>query len=171
MSSKYRPKQVNGAFNPGSRAWNQTPSIGPKTVFGKATQPASCGESYWTRPEFQADPANTDLRDYVHGDEMSQTLMRAIAFLGGVSLRTGCYFLHALSLPSIELLQKFIAENSTAHLACWDVKASDGDYDAMRRAILAKWRESKSPTDLRDILTKAMTLSELAGRAAVEQDA
>lgn len=72
----------------------------------------------------------TDLRDYVHGDEMSQTLMRAIAFLGGVSLRTGCYFLHALSLPSIELLQKFITENSTAHLACWDVKASDGDRNA-----------------------------------------
>jgi len=49
--------KVHGAFNPGSKQWNQTPSRGPKTVFGKATKPAACGHSYWADKVCQEDPA------------------------------------------------------------------------------------------------------------------
>jgi len=45
-----KPKQT-------SKAWNQTPSIGPKTVFGKATKPTACGHSYWADKACQEDPA------------------------------------------------------------------------------------------------------------------
>lgn len=50
------------------------------------------------------------------------------------------------------------------------VQASTG-YEDLRQRVLAKYADSASPEELRDILLKAMVLGDMAGAAAVRQDA
>lgn len=52
-------------------------------------------------------------------------------------------------------------------------EAIDGadSYDAIREAVLKHFGEAKSPAELRDVLAKAFALADLAGAAAVRQDA
>jgi hypothetical protein len=53
---RYVKKPKKKPIPPGSKEWNQTFSHGPRTKFGKATQPAACGFSWWAEKAVQADP-------------------------------------------------------------------------------------------------------------------
>jgi hypothetical protein len=44
-------------------------------------------------------------------------------------------------------------------------------YEAIRMAVLGKYRASASPEELRELTRKALVLAELAGVFAVQQDA
>lgn len=48
---------------------------------------------------------------------------------------------------------------------------SEDSYEAIRAAVLKRYGDSASPQELRDILQKALVLGDLAGAAAVRQDA
>lgn len=45
------------------------------------------------------------------------------------------------------------------------------DYDALRAAVIAKWHAQEPPERLREILQNCMILAQLAGHAAVQDDA
>ena len=40
---------MSKTHHPNTKVWNQTtPSLGPRTTYGRQTKPPTCGSSWWT---------------------------------------------------------------------------------------------------------------------------
>jgi hypothetical protein len=74
-----------------------------------------------------------ELRGYAHTLEMSETLMRAMALINALSLRTGVYFVPKEALHTIELLRTFLEGNTCAHMTVWEISATDRNLAQARR--------------------------------------
>jgi hypothetical protein len=66
-----------------------------------------------------------ELRGYVNTEEFSQTLVRAMALMGAITLRSGVYFVPAANMPQAKMLKAFVENSTSAFVATWDIKVTD----------------------------------------------
>jgi hypothetical protein len=69
--------------------------------------------------------AYADLRDNVHTEELSDTLIRAMAVLSALALRTGVYFVPSVNLVAVHALQDWLSTHTSAQLTAWDIGEGD----------------------------------------------
>lgn len=74
-----------------------------------------------------------EIRQFVHTQELSETLMRSMAAVGAISLRTGVYFVPEKALPTIRSLKAFVEGNTPATITMWDIAATDENAATARR--------------------------------------
>jgi len=74
-----------------------------------------------------------DILDNIRTQECSEALMQAVQILGGLSLRTGVYFVPAANLTRLGELRAFMSAHANVDIATWSIAASDANVAQSRR--------------------------------------
>lgn len=126
-----------------------------------------------------------DILDNIRTQECSEALMQAIQLLGGLSLRTGVYFVPAAHLQQLGELRQFMADHAGVEIASWSIAASDANLAQSRRDARAAFldkvgtlvQECKAFADAkaddlsaRSINARVRRFQELEGQAMLYAD-
>lgn len=127
-----------------------------------------------------------DLLVNAHGQEVSETLTRAMDSMGALPLRTGTYFVPASQLGAVRALRDFIEKNTKATITSWIIRGDDENAATAKRdareamldrieCLVTEVREFTESTPVEDAATKSVNAAvrkfrELDGKVQLYAD-
>jgi hypothetical protein len=100
----------------------------------------------------------SDILSNIRTQECSEALAASMQLLGGLSLRTGVYFVPASQMPQLLELRAFIEAHTQVHLTTWTIAATDANAAQSRRDARAAFLDQVS-----DLIAECKSFAEAKG--------